>query len=411
MIWANMLGAFVKGCVAVPTQIPSEEPGSRSFDLQDLRRNLDEQSSVLCPTSVPSRVVDILFNIYITRILHYHPICDVTEVEQAFNAVTLNSSELNARHVYIVSMIMAISLSTAARNNLQHAQSLATALFNNAMQNLSSVLSNDLAGLQALLLLIHYAIFNPHMANVWLLTGISSESCIDFGLHQEAPVSAEFDQAERERRRRIFWCAWEMEIAVSAGFRRPIRMLNSIITVQFPSPRVVHPQSSPNEAITSTLRPITMHIWRFRQLESEISSILHDNQSLPPGVSDMDTWISRTENEIYAWREEALRLSAENTNPSFQSQLDELVLWSAIGYPYLTVILYGPSERVKTPTRPSLMKAFRASVGVATGFWENSNTEFGLIKYSFHPCYQTWSAAIAFLQVRGCPPTGQEMQH
>ena len=395
--------------MAVPTQIPSEEPHSRAFDLRDVRNSLSEQPPALCPTSVPGRVIEILFNIYMTYVVHHYPIFEVSEVEQAFSAISntqiqeLGPRELDARSVYIVSLIMAVSLSTAARNNLKHAQSLATALFNNAMKYSSTVLSNNLPGLQALLLLIQYVTFNPHAGNLWLLTGISSEACIDLGLHQEVPVSAGLEQAERERRRRIFWCAWEMEIAVSAGFRRPIRTLNEYITVQFPSKSESYEPygvtRAPGETTTATpvLLPIAMFIWRFRQLESETVSILHDNQCLPPGMS-VDTWISRMEKDVHAWREEIRQLTTTNTLPCFQSQYDELLLWSEIGYPYLLVLLYGPSDRVKNPTRPSLMKAFRASVRVASGFWENSNTEFGHIKYTFHPCYQTWSAAIAFLQ-------------
>ncbi|KAF9891707.1 hypothetical protein FE257_003719 [Aspergillus nanangensis] len=389
------------GCVAVPTQIPSV---SRSFDLQDPRSILDEQSSVLCPTSIPARVANILFNIYSNRIVHHYPVFNFTEVEQAFNSVvhtTFPLAELDARSVYIVSMVMAISLSTAARSNFQHAQSLAIALFNNATQHLPTVLTNDLKGLQALLVLIQYTIFNPHAGNCWLLTGISSEACIDLGLHQELPDSVGLDPREREERRRIFWSAWEMEVAVSAGFRRPIRILNRYITTLFPTesrPHAIGGGEATSETMTPTLHAITIFIWRFRQIESEVISILHDNQPLPPNTPSIDIWIARMESNMRSWREEVRQSAAANTYASLQSQWDEIVLYSDIGYPYILVLLYGPSDRVRIPTRPNLMRAFHASVEVATGYWENSNTEFGRIKYAFHPCHQTWSAAIVWIQ-------------
>lgn len=385
------------GCVAVQTEIPSVHLASAVSDLNENhpRAIVNQQASILSPTSVPPRVADFLLFTYTTGIIHQFPILSEKEARSAFDAVLpmgYSDPNYNSRSVYVVSLIMAISLSTAARNKLARAQSLATALFKNAMLNISAVLTNDLAGLQALLLLIQYTFLNPTVGNLWLLTGISSEACIEYGLHQELHAQ---DGTDMDRRRRIFWCAWEMEIAVSAAFRRPIRILNKYINVSFPSPT--------SSAAPLAIPSIAIFVWRFRQLEAELISILHLNNPLPPDASSLESWMEVMANKAQHWAQQVQHSASQSQCPSTMSQWAEMVLYADIAYHYCLVLLYGPSNRVKEPTRPNLICAFRASVQVAISYWEQANSEFGRIKYTFHTCYHTFSAAVVFLSVlRSC---------
>ncbi|KAL4911375.1 hypothetical protein BDW74DRAFT_172837 [Aspergillus multicolor] len=384
------------GCVAIPTQVPSVHSTSALSDLNENhpRAVVNQQSSILSPASVPAHVADFLFLVYTTRIIHQYPILSEQEVRGVFeNVMRVDySNSCDARSIYVVSLVMAISLSTAARNKLTRAKSLATALFKNAMLKISGVLTNDLAGLQALLLLIQYTFLNPTVGNLWLLTGLSSEACIELGLHHELQSHDELESPYLDRRRCIFWCAWEMEIAVSAAFRRPIRTLTKYITINFPSP------SAP-----LTLCSITNFIWSFRQLEAELVSILHLNNPLPPEASSLEVWMENMECKAHHWAQQVQSSSARNSDISIKSQWCEMVLYADIAYHYSLVLIYGPSNRVKGPTRPNLIRAFRASVRVAVSYWEQANSEFGRIKYTFHTCYHTFSAAVVFLSVlRSC---------
>ncbi|KAL4963621.1 fungal specific transcription factor domain-containing protein [Aspergillus stella-maris] len=382
------------GCVAVQTQIPTVQSAYGVSDLNEThpRPIIHQQSSVLCPTSVPNRVAEFLLSTYTSRIIHQCPVVCEEEAKATFNAV-LSSSSCHPRDLFVVSLIMAISLSTSARNNLARAKSLAGALFKYGMMQLSAALTNDLQGLQALLLLIHYTFLNPTVGNLWLLTGISNEACIDLGLHQELLSFTDQDASSLNVRRRIFWCAWEMEIAVSAAFRRPIRILNRHINVCFPDPCQPYSPSFP------ALSWIPNLIWRFRQIEAELVSVLHLNHPLPPDVRSLETWMIGLEKKAFLWAQEVQQLAAYNDSPLTKSQWSEMLNYANIAHNYCLVLLYGPSNKVKAPTRPSLMRAFQASVRVAEAYWEQTNTEFGRIKYTFHTCYHTFSAAIVFLKV------------
>lgn len=53
----------------------------------------------------------------------------------------------DVRDTYIINLVMAISLSTAARSKQKSAQSFATGLFQTALMHVSATLTNDLGGL------------------------------------------------------------------------------------------------------------------------------------------------------------------------------------------------------------------------------------------------------------------------
>ncbi|KAL4866192.1 hypothetical protein BDV12DRAFT_199384 [Aspergillus spectabilis] len=114
------------GCVAVQTQIPSVHFAHAVSDLNENhpRAIVNQQASVLSPTSVPSRVADFLLFTYTTGIVHQFPILSEDKARSAFDSVLpmgYNFADSDVRSVYIVSLIMAISLSTAARNKLARA--------------------------------------------------------------------------------------------------------------------------------------------------------------------------------------------------------------------------------------------------------------------------------------------------
>lgn len=106
----------------------------------------------------------------------------------------------------------------------------------------------------------------------------------------------------------------------------------------------------------------------------------------------------RMEASINTWHDEVRLSAALNTDPTKKSQWEEMCLYADIARDYIIVTLFRPNPRVKEPRCENLMKAFIAGVGVADGYWKQSNLEFGNSKYVFHPCYHTFSGAVVFLQ-------------
>ncbi|SPO05385.1 uncharacterized protein DNG_08072 [Cephalotrichum gorgonifer] len=320
----------------------------------------------------------------------------------AFHLTDVNGTPRGAAAPYdafTLNLIMAISLSTTARSKQARANSIALGLFEKAMEHISEVLSNDLRGLQALILLTQYTFLNPGVANFWLLTGFISQACIDLGLHHELPEHPQISILQRDMRRRVFWCAWEMEIAVCGALLRPITLLRKTITAEFPS-------QLEDSAITPTgidsngrSTKFTAHyIWRYREVECDIVPVLFHNEPIPPEFRSLEHWMSHQERSILSWKAEIHRAALNNTDPLSQSQWDEMKLYSAIATDYILVTLFRPCPRIKYPPAENLMKAFSAAAGVADGSWRQANLEFGSSKYVFHSCYHSFSAATTFLQ-------------
>ncbi|TID22907.1 hypothetical protein E2P81_ATG02038 [Venturia nashicola] len=301
--------------------------------------------------------------------------------------------------VYTLSLILAIALSTAARTKQAHANSIATGLFKNAMSHAPAVLSNDLKGLQALLLLVQYAFLNPGFCNLWLLTGLSSQACMDLALHQELPEHPSIDFLERDMRRRIFWCAWEMEAAVSAGLLRPTTMHRRHINCEFPSP--IEDRAISPSGLDPTGRPtkFTSHyIWNYRQIECSIISVLFHNEPLPASHSSLESWMSFQEKSILEWKANIDAAASQNEDSDMQAQFQEMVLYSTIATDYIIVTLYRPCPLNKEPSAGQLLKAFAAAPAVARNYTRQAQAALGWSKYVFHPCHHSFSAAVVFLQ-------------
>lgn len=396
-------------CVVVGTQLPSARRQlgvMNDVHVHHPRSIINPQPSRTPLSSIPVNVADFLFDNYVRRVAPQYPIYYTPELLAMHNAA-FHPAELTATprivvtpyEVYTLNLIMAISLSTAARSKQARANSIASGLFENAMEQISGVLSNDLRGLQALTLLTQYTFLNPGVANFWLLTGFISQACIDLGLHQELPDDPQISALERDMRRRVFWCAWEMEVAVCGALLRPITLLRKTITTAFPAQVDDSAITEDGIDLNGRLTKFTSRfIWRYREVECDIVPVLFHNEPIPPEFNSLEQWMAHQERTILDWKAEIHEATTQNTDQALQSQWDEMKLYSTIATDYILVTLFRPCPRLKEPPPENLMKAFSAAVGVADGSWQQANLEFGGSKYVFHSCYHSFSAAIAFLQ-------------
>ncbi|QDS69073.1 hypothetical protein FKW77_009976 [Venturia effusa] len=406
-------GVPLARCVIVETgtRVPSAKRflgALKPTDISDINENhprsiLNPQPITTSLSSVPVDVADFLFELYILRVVPQHPIFylpDLIAMEnKVFHSVSPADKSVTAYEKYTLSLILAIALTTAARTKQAHANSIATGLFKNAMSHASAVLSNDLQGLQALLLLVQYAFLNPGFCNLWLLTGISSQACLDLGLHQELPDHPSVTFLERDMRRRIFWCAWEMEAAVSGGLLRPISMPQRHIRCQFASN--IEDRAISSDGLDPTGRPtkFTSHyIWNYRQIECSIISVLFHNEPLPASHPDLESWMSFQEQSIVEWKANIDVAALQNEDTDMQCQFQEMVLYSTIATDYIIVTLFRPCPLNKEPSAGQLLKAFAAAPAVARNYTKQAQAALGWSKYVFHPCHHSFSAAIVFLQ-------------
>lgn len=405
----------ILSCVVKGTQLPSRKGlvGSTDLDENHPRSIINPQPATNCLDGIDYKTAAGLFNNYLERVINQYPIYHRSDVTGAFNAIyypASNPGQDSPRHRYIVSIIMAISLSTAARTNQRQANALAYTLVRQAMHFIPDVATNDIAGLQAILLLTQYTFLNPSMADLWLLTGLISQAVIDLGLHQELPVDASISTYDRDMRRRLFWCAWEMEVGVCCTFLRSVNLPTQRINVAFPVEVDDTAITRAGIDLSGRLSKFTSRrICRFRMIEAEICAVLRHGEPIPKECPTLEHWLQRCENSILEWQREIYHADAANQDPTLEASWTEMKLYSDIATPYIFVALYRPHPRNPTPTPKQQMSAFENAVRVADGYWEQSNSDTGRIKYVFHPCHHVFTCANVFLQVlQRCKPAISE---
>lgn len=385
-------------CVVKGTQLPSKT----DLDENHPRSIMNPQPTTMCLESFDEKTAKNLFRNYLDHVITQYPIYHRNDVTTAFNSIyyaASNPGQDSPRNRYIISLIMAISLSTAARTKQKVANAIAYSFVQKALQLMPEVATNDISGLQAILLLTQYIFLNPSMADVWLLTGLISQAVVDLGLHQELPNDARISAYQRDMRRRLFWVAWEMEVAVCSIFSRPISLPTRRYDVAFP---VQVDDTAITEAgidFTGRVSKFTSkRIWLFRQIEAEIISVLYQNDRFPPECASLEDWMQRIVTSITEWHHEVYQAARENTDRSFDSRWGEMKLYSDIAHPYILLLIYRPSKRNPQPTNEHWMIAFTSAIEITKGYFKQSNASFGNIKYVFHPCHHCFNAATTFLQ-------------
>jgi hypothetical protein len=394
-------------CVVKGTQLPSRKGPVGSTDLDE-----NHPRSIINPRPakslfhdlIPDEVgANILFQNYLDRVITQYPIYHRNDVTTAFNSIyhkkASSPSEDSVRNRYIVCIIMAISLSTHARRQVRKANETAYQLVRHAMQWIPDVATNDIPGLQAILLLTQYIFLNPSMADVWLLTGLISQSVIDLGLHQELPDDAKISAYQRDMRRRLYWCAWEMEVGVCSIFLRPASLPIRGIEVGFPleidDTAITQSGTEPSGRVSKFTQRI---ICRFRLIEAEIISVLWHGEPLPRECASVAQWIQKCTAAMLEWQQDIYAAARANEDPGLVARWDEMTLYSRIALPYILVTLNRPSRRCPTPTTSQMMLALVKAVEVADGYFQQSEAGAGRIKYVFHPCHHVFNCALVFLQ-------------
>jgi hypothetical protein len=343
-----------------------------------------------------------LFQNYLDRVITQYPIYHRNDVTTAFNSIyhkkAAKLGEDSIRNRYIICIIMAISLSTTARSKVRKANELAFQLVRHAMQWIPEVATNDIPGLQAILLLTQYIFLNPRMADLWLLTGLISQAVIDLGLHQELPNDTKTSAYRRDMRRRLFWCAWEMEVGVCCIFLRPTSLPIRNIEVAFPlemdDTAITQSGVDPTGRVSKFTQRI---ICRFRLIEAEIISVLWHGDPIPKDMT-MEQWEQQCIEAMSQWQKEIYASAHASKDSGLVQRWKEMTLYSDIAFPYILVTLYRPSRQNPTPTTNQMMIALANAVKVADGYFQQSEAEAGRIKYVFHPCHHVFNCALVFLQ-------------
>jgi Fungal specific transcription factor domain/Fungal Zn(2)-Cys(6) binuclear cluster domain len=184
----------------------------------------------------------------------------------------------------------------------------------------------SIAGIQAILLLVHYSMLDPELFSCWHLIGFASRVMVDLGLHNEPAAEVRMTKDEVEMRRRVFYCVFTLDRSISMAFGRAFSFTDDSVVVNPPVlPHIAMLSDSPKrlepQVFLRSLHP-SLYLFSIRQIQSI--------QFQKTNMSDRSEWPSGTAlshtksalKEIQSW--ESSIPDTISKNPAFLFRLESL---------------------------------------------------------------------------------------
>ncbi|PYI35686.1 hypothetical protein BP00DRAFT_432796 [Aspergillus indologenus CBS 114.80] len=204
-----------------------------------------------------------------------------------------------------------------------------------ALQRAEDVLRpGSIQGIQAIMLLAQYSLFDPKHFRSWFLVGMAVRVMVDLGLHQDPPVEVQSSTKHLDLRRRILHCLYSLDRGASTVFERPFSFSDESVNVALPSTTAGSMLSEQSHLFLRSSEP-AWHLVKIRQILSEAYSrnYFHDHDSCP--LYAKSTWALGA--EAYEWFD-----ATPNTTPSQFPVLYKLELL------YTVIIILSPNDEPPT---------------------------------------------------------------
>jgi hypothetical protein len=322
--------------------------------------------------TMPSHIVRSLVKKYMSRVYPIYPVLHAPSLwKQLENVLSiLQALPERCRTVppsydfLIIYLMLSVSATLGSAKSGHEARHLifSGSLFEEGIQHLSEKarIPDDLAGLQVTLLILQYASINPRLANVWMLCGAAMRSCLELGIHREAPEAMSLDKLTLDLRRRVFWTAYCYDRSICSALQRPLSIPDQTIDAHFPSildDKFIHPNGIDESGAKTKIHMLR---WiQFRQLQSAMIEVHFQNKPLPPGQTWED-WLAMIEQRLQKWYEDYAD-GHEQTEFTLAHGLTNL---------------HRPSPRMPKPSPRSLLVAFEAACSSAKSLREHISSGF-----------------------------------
>ena len=175
------------------------------------------------PSPLPPRYTAMpLIQKYLDNIYVILPFFPETEFMTSMSSVYQESGrQATPFDHYCFRMILAIAAAASSKYRGDEHNQVALQHVSAALDYAEMVLHpGSMAGLQAILFLLEYSLYDPEHFNSWYLTGMASRVMVDLGLHQELPPESKASKQLLDTRRRLFYCAYAMDRKISTALER-----------------------------------------------------------------------------------------------------------------------------------------------------------------------------------------------
>jgi len=291
----------------------------------------------------PRYAITPMINHYLENIYVLLPFFSETELMSSLSRIYNDSSSVSPLDVWNVRLIMAIAYASCSQRKgdendktaLQHmaaARSLAHYVLH----------PGSITGVQALLLLVQYALVDPAHFDSWYLVGMASRLVIDLGLHCEPPPETKTSKTTLDLRRRIFHCTYALDRLVSMSLDRAFSFTDdSAADVQLPT---VATENSPSALFLRSIRPC-LFLFDIRRVQSAFYQTTRWSSRTQWPLATAATYASSVSNDIHAWY---------STIPPNLSQR-HLMLFN-LERLYCQILVVSPNQRVPASSMTDLNK-------------------------------------------------------
>ncbi|KAJ1715613.1 fungal-specific transcription factor domain-containing protein [Aspergillus flavus] len=137
---------------------------------------------------------------------------------------------------WFLRLVLAIASASISHQSGDSSHQRALSLISGALPFAEDVLRpGSIVGIQAILLLAQYSLFDPKHFRVWYLVGMAARALVDLGLHQDPPSEVQSADEQLDMRRRVFHCVYCMDRSVSTALERTFSFSDDSINVALPS--------------------------------------------------------------------------------------------------------------------------------------------------------------------------------
>ena len=159
----------------------------------------------------------------------------------------------------------------------------------------------SIAGVQALLLLVEYALLDPAHFDCWYLIGMASRLVVDLGLHCEPPPETKISKDELNMRRRIFHSAYALDRLVSISLGHAFSFTDdSAAGVSLPELGADSDQHSASTIFLHSIRPC-LYLFDVRRVQSAFYQTTRWSSRAHWSEAKATSYASSVSGDIRAW--------------------------------------------------------------------------------------------------------------
>ncbi|KAG6001826.1 hypothetical protein E4U21_003788 [Claviceps maximensis] len=241
--------------------------------------------------------------------------------------------------------------------------------------------------IQSLLLLTMYSLLDPAHFDAWHLIGLTARAVVDLGLHQDPPMSSVTDRLALDLRRKIFYCTYALDRAVSMAHARPFSFTDDSTNVAFPHGIKLVEKQAASKAISGpqSADPALL-LFQLRRAQSYWYQVLYQSDTTP--LADPSSFLWQMCLDMREWQESLPVTLPVDTRQMFDQELR-----------YSYVYCLAPSNKAPHITDYTRLLIFEYSLEYLNTMYDIAYNGLPGALYTYHDALKVYFMGNQFLAV------------